>query len=120
MAFDWRDYLSLAQTLQSAPTSGVNPEAVLRSAVSRAYYAAFCHARNNARDRHGLVPRYSGDDHSLVRRHFQARRAKGVGDVLEDLRKWRNICDYADSVNNLPGILTSAINGAQKVIAILK
>jgi len=120
MAFNWADYLSLAQFLQAQSNPGVSQEAFFRCAVSRAYYAAFCHARNYARDRHGLMPRYNGDDHSLVRRHFQTRREKGVAGKLEDLRDWRNLCDYEDALPDLPHILVNALAEARKVIAILK
>lgn len=120
MAFDWADYLSLAQFLQAQSHPGVNQEAFSRCAVSRAYYAAFCHARNYARDRHGLILRYNGDDHSLVRRHFQSRREKGVASKLGDLKEWRNSCDYADAIKDLPAMLAKAISEAQKLIAMLK
>ena len=40
--FDWADYLTLAQELATRRSD----EAALRPAVSRAYYAAFCQARN--------------------------------------------------------------------------
>lgn len=120
MAFDWKEYLALAQFLQQLSATSVNQEAALRSAVSRAYFAAFGHARNYARDRHGLSLTYTGDDHSLVRRHFLSRRAKGVALKLDKLRQWRNKCDYGDSVNDLSLILASAITEAQTIIAILK
>ena len=45
MKFDWEEYFNLAQEL-----AGTNEEAKLRSAVSRAYYSAFCLARNYLRD----------------------------------------------------------------------
>jgi hypothetical protein len=67
-----------------------------------------------------LTLRYNGDDHSLVRRHFQARRARGLATKLEDLRDWRNVCDYEDNIPNLPDLLTKALADAQMVIAILK
>jgi uncharacterized protein (UPF0332 family) len=41
--FDWRDYLALAKTI----SAGNQPsEACSRSGISRAYYSAFCSARN--------------------------------------------------------------------------
>jgi uncharacterized protein (UPF0332 family) len=40
--FCWKNYLTLAQALAKT----TNDEAYLRSAISRAYYAAFCSARN--------------------------------------------------------------------------
>src|SRR5215203_353335 len=120
MAFDWAEYLRVAQFLQSQTVPALNQEALFRSGVSRTYYAAFCHARNYARDRHGLALRYTGDDHSLVKRHFQSRRERGVAIKLEDLRIWRNLCDYEDSIQDLPDLLTKSLAEAQKVIAILK
>lgn len=120
MDFDWTNYLSLARFLQTQPDANITEEAFLRCAISRAYYAAFCHARNYARDRHGLRLRYNGDDHALVRRHFQARRERSVAAKLHDLSEWRNLCDYEDAVNDLPTLLTCALAEAQKVIAILK
>lgn len=120
MSFDWADYLRLAQFLQSQSAPDVNQEAIYRCAVSRAYYAAFCHARNYARDRHGFIPRYTGDDHGVVKRHFLSRRERGVAIKLENLRNWRNLYDYADSIKDLSGILNDALTEAQKIIAILK
>lgn len=120
MNFNWDEYLDLARALAKLPNLGVSAEALLRCALSRAYYAAFCHARNYARDRHGLLPRYNGDDHSLVKNHFRTRRAQGVALKLDKLRKMRNQCDYADAVIDLPKLLPIALVEAQMVIAILK
>lgn len=92
----------------------------MRSAVSRAYYAAFCHARNHARDRHGLKLRYTGDDHLLVKQHFMTRRERGVAGKLDWLRQARNKCDYEDAVADLATLLTTALQEAELVIGILK
>ena len=120
MAFVWTENFDLAQYLSSQTDSTVSQEALMRCAVGRAYYAAFCHARNYARDRHGLAVRSNGDDHSLVRRHFYSRREKGVSLKLASLRDMRNACDYADEISDLPRMLAQALTEAQKVIAILK
>ena len=120
MAFDWAEYLKIARFLQEQSGNSLSEEAAFRCAVSRAYYAAFCHARNYARDRHGLTPRYTADDHSLVRRHFQSRKAAGIAIKLDNLRQWRNSCDYNDSVPNIALLLSSALTEAQKVFDILK
>ena len=87
MNFDWKEYLALAHFLQQHSATGLNQEAAFRSAISRAYYAAFCHARNHARDRHGLKPTYSGADHFLVKQHFSTRRERGVAIKLDWLRR---------------------------------
>lgn len=120
MAFAWAEYHSVAQFIQSQTVAGISHEALMRCAISRAYYAAFCHARNYARDRHGLMPRYNGDDHSLVRRHFRTRRERGVATKLDNLRDWRNVCDYEDNIPDLTKWLPIALAEAQMVIAILK
>ncbi len=119
MNFDWKEYLALADFLQGHSAAGLHQEASLRSAVSRAYYAAFCHARNHARDRQGLNLAYTGDDHFLVKRHFSTRRERGVALKLDRLRQWRNQCDYEDSVANLATLPASALQEARLVVAIL-
>ena len=118
--FNWADYLALARSLAQFPDLGVNDETILRCAISRAYYAAFCHARNYARDRHGLALRYNGEDHFLVKKHFTTRRAQGVALKLDQLRLMRNQCDYADAMTDLTKLLPRALAEAEMVIAILK
>jgi hypothetical protein len=119
MAFDWREYLTLSRFLQGQ-ADGLSPEAAFRCAVSRAYYAAFCHARNYARDRQGFTPTYRADDHRLVREHFKRRRTGRVASMLDDLKQWRECCDYDDIVSDISRILTSAIDNAQKILNILR
>jgi uncharacterized protein (UPF0332 family) len=46
MTFDWREYLTLAENLCTNSHTFPNQEACFRVAISRAYYAAFCTARN--------------------------------------------------------------------------
>lgn len=120
MPFDWQDYLDIAFALQQQAAAGLPREAALRSAISRAYYAAFCHARNYAHERHGLQLRYTADDHGLVKKHFMTRRARTVADRLDWLRIVRNKCDYQDALDELDSLLATALKEAQMVIAILK
>jgi len=98
MAFDWSGYVQLALFLQERADSAADPEGFLRSAISRAYYGAFCYARNYARDWLGFEPRYDGDDHGRLREHLKRRRRRGVSDKLHRLREWRNACDYQDEL----------------------
>ena len=70
MKFDWLEYFNLAKEL--AETS---KEAELRSAVSRAYYSAFCLARNYLRDiqqdpRLSRNKTYDINDHQYVAEEF--------------------------------------------------
>ena len=41
MAYNWREFLTFAENIEAAPAVPGPEEAALRSAVSRAYYAAF-------------------------------------------------------------------------------
>jgi len=115
MAFDFRDYLPLARTLDSMAT-----EAARRSAVSRAYYAAFCHARDYAARHLGFTPSYDVNDHWRLREHLRSRhetKRTGIASGLDSLRTWRNECDYDAQVSNLASQVTDAIRVAQQIIA---
>ncbi len=115
MTFDWKEYLNLAQHLQVPIGSSFTQEARFRSATSRAYYAAFCYARNFARDQHGFRPNYKSNDHWRVREHFQKRQMAEIATKLDKLRQWRNTCDYDDVVANVSHLVSSAITKAQEV-----
>jgi len=120
MAFEWREYFDLARFLARGGGSDYTHEAAHRSAVSRAYYAAFCHARNYARDRHHFFPTTTPKDHERVRTHFRKQGRADIARHLETLRQWRNRCDYNDAVFNIAGLLHSAITQAQKILDGLK
>jgi len=115
MAFDWREYLNLARYLVYGG-NGFTQETAFRCAVSRAYYAAFCYARNYARDQHGFSPTYKSEDHWHVRKHFQDRGMTKVARKLDQLRQWRNSCDYDDTIAGVSSLFTSAITRAQEVL----
>jgi len=115
MAFAWKEYLELAHFL-ALGQNGFSQEAAFRSAVSRAYYAAFCHARNYARDRHGFSLARSPQDHWRVIAHFRSRRRDDIARCLEVLRQWRNRCDYDDVVSGISHVLASILAQAQQVI----
>ena len=71
MNFDWSEYLNIARELAGQATASFSAEAKKRSAISRAYYAAFCSARNHLRDRDNdqNIP-VGGDAHGYVRKQF--------------------------------------------------
>jgi len=118
MSFDWTEFLTLAEALQSAPDSPGPPEAALRSAASRAYYAAFhCALKFACRD--GFVPTYSGDDHRKVQAHFrgykppdQTRRAIAL--QLDRLLKQRHEADYYATLKRQPASLAGQAIGMAK------
>ena len=120
--FDWRDYLALAHTLGGSHGTAASlqlSEATSRCAVSRAYYAAFCHARNYAQQHLGYVSRNTPSDHGALRQHFRLHGMNTVADSLDLLRAWRNQCDYRDSVRGFRVILRDALTEADYVVSVL-
>lgn len=122
MTFDWSEYLKLAQELAGQAVSPANEEAKLRSSVSRAYYAAFCKARNYLRDIEGHLIPATPEGHAYVRDEFKSspnRLRRKIGDDLDRLRIRRNRVDYEDSVTGLPSTATMSLKSAQYVISAL-
>lgn len=98
MPFDWKEYLALARSLENQAGIGFSVEATTRCAVSRAYYAAFCHARNHAVSKLRYVRVKGREDHRGVRDHFIKRGQNKVANKLETLDRWRGNCDYDDEM----------------------
>jgi hypothetical protein len=116
MAFDWREYLALAQWLQTNTPSGMTREGACRCGISRAYYAAFGYAIAYARDYLGFRPRDDTEDHGRLRAHLKQKRRQATSDSLDRLRGWRNDCDYFDDfTGNLEDTLIAAIREARYV-----
>ena len=90
-------------------------EAKKRSAISRAYYAAFCSARNYLRDKeHDQDIRAGGDVHGYVRKQFKTSEdevAREVGEDLARLVAKRNLVDYDDNIASL-----TTLDGATYVV----
>ncbi|MEG3894524.1 MULTISPECIES: HEPN domain-containing protein [unclassified Microcoleus] len=124
MKFDWSEYFNLAKELVET-----SEDAKLRSAVSRAYYSAFCLARNYLRDikkdpqlsgnkAHGINP------HQYVAKYFQDNQSKSqimkeIGQDLRRLRTMRNKADYEDTIFNLQREARTALKLADNIIALL-
>lgn len=114
MPFDWDQFLQTAKLLQQGS------EADKRTAVSRAYYAAFHAAKNFA-----VSKKYSstgaGSDHSGVRRHLTAMKGHHVQKsvMLGRLYSYREQCDYEPDVQNLDEKVASAIADATTITATL-
>lgn len=124
MAFNWIEYLNLARFLECHKNLNYEIEAGLRTAVSRSYYAAFCYARNYAADYQGYIKYSDAKDHQLLRDHFNEHKNTKIAIDLDQLRNWRNKCDYEDNIGNpLPHIslmAKSSIHLAQNIIDLIK
>ena len=117
MPFTWAEYLNLAADLAGLHHEQYSEEARYRTAVSRAYYAAFCHARDYAARHLGFVPTGKPEDHRKLREYLQNKGGKwiSVARYLNDLRQSRNACDYLQSVNNVVRQASLAIDQARRV-----
>lgn len=115
MAFDWREYVELSRFLLGA-SGRFSEEAAWRCAVSRAYYAAFGHARSHARAYEHFIPTQRPEDHDRLRDHLRRHGRGGLAQQLGRLRRWRNQCDYDDEVPGLRQIVTAAATTAQDMI----
>jgi len=116
MPFDWREYLELAKHLGGQASSGYSAEAAERSAVSRAYYAAFCWVRNYAEATLGFRRIGTARDHERLRDLLKSKYRLQVASNLNRLRGWRNDCDYEERVPGLGQRVKGAVSIAGKII----
>jgi hypothetical protein len=126
MSFDWKEYFTLAQFIVNQKRDDFSQETALRCAVSRSYYAAFCYARNYARDKFGYDPSYDRDDHFLLRDYFKELGEKSnnlnlleVASCLDKLRQKRNSCDYDDEIYAPTFMWEMAIGETKEVFSVL-
>lgn len=114
MPFDWTLYLGVAKALASQ----AGDEAALRSAISRAYYAAFGLAAARARTEGGAVPR-TGEAHAEVWKHFESANdqyRRKIGQDGKRLRWRRRQADYDEAVRISTGDVTDSIRRADSII----
>jgi uncharacterized protein (UPF0332 family) len=120
MPFNWKDFLILAENLQAAPDHPGPSEAALRSATSRAYYAAF-RAAVELGKKWGFMPKGSGDDHKGIRMYFLQftpadERKKTISTQLDRLYDLRRQADYESNPNKKPeNMAVYSIGMAKKV-----
>jgi uncharacterized protein (UPF0332 family) len=120
MGFDWGTYLTLAEDLKVSAANGSIQEAKLRSAVSRAYYSAFCTALNTAKrvDRY-IEPKGSRGSHLALVEHFTQHVdpvRKGIGADLDRMRKSRTKADYREGVPSLENLATKTLLLSKSVL----
>lgn len=103
--FDWAEYYTLAKELFDRPE-----ESCKRSAISRAYYAGFCTARNRLRQDGEPIPA-TGEAHAAVWNTFGESaepRRLFIAENGNRLRRLRGRADYDDHIQNLSGIARQA------------
>lgn len=123
MSFSWEDLLSLAEELAEAPSGDGLREAKHRSAISRAYYAAYHRALNYYRVKHrGLPPRASrgGGWHEALceaLRDSADAVEQEVGDLLTDLKGNRHDADYKARVLVTDLMVIASLLMAREIIS---
>jgi uncharacterized protein (UPF0332 family) len=112
-----RDFLALAQRLVSE-----SAEVSWRSAVSRAYYAAFHVARELLEDIGFVVARADRAHAYLWRRLSNCGdpKVQAAGQQLNDLRGDRNEADYNLRLSLAQTVANGQVRAAQRIIDILE
>jgi uncharacterized protein (UPF0332 family) len=116
-AFDWSQYLVLAKELGAR-----SEEAALRSAVSRAYYAAYNTAKSFC-DTAGVPIIDSGNLHRDLWTAFLKRGGRtftSVYDKGERLRRKRTRADYDSEIFGLTSMAADSIRDADAIRSFLK
>lgn len=113
-------YLELARELAEG-TLACDADAQKRSAVNRAYYAAYYSAFAFASERWRYVPQGQTGYHSELRRKFSDQRQFTIANDLRELYKWRETCDYSLSeVADLDSLVQAALGSAEQLIRRLR
>jgi hypothetical protein len=117
----WNEYVVLAGDLARHDS-----EAWRRSALSRAYYGAFNSARRWAEANVGPIEDRAA--HAQVWRIFKnpVRATEGsrriwlyIGELGDNMRRLRNLADYADDLPDLSRRANEAALGAERILALL-
>jgi uncharacterized protein (UPF0332 family) len=121
MSFDWSEFLLVAKLLNQQGENGIHAEASYRSAVSRSYYSAFCHARNFARDHLSFIPGNDFRDHHRIRDHFSRYyrnqpRFNKIHVQLQKLHQLRKECDYVNEIAHPSILARDAIRLSESII----
>jgi uncharacterized protein (UPF0332 family) len=109
--FDWADYLTFAEEIAQRPD-----EAALRSAISRAYYSAYCKARNHL-SQSGVNVRTSS--HKWLWDNFRMsddEDIRSLGLTGDRLRMARNRADYDNVFSDLNSAVLTALPRARQIV----
>lgn len=110
MSFDWSGYLECAESLARSPD-----EASKRSAVSRAYYAAFNVVRVYLR----LIPPKTGDAHRYVWEEAAKDRRREIQQIAKKgdrLKQRRRNADYDGHTTDNEWLLKDTLDQARKIL----
>lgn len=87
-----------------------------RSAVSRAYYAMFCTARDKLDEANKYNPPECGSEHQYVWASYRQEAAvRQIGVLGNRLRRYRNRADYDNLILDLPDVVETALDDAEEL-----
>src|SRR5262245_23958369 len=127
MAFDWSEYLALADWLYQNAGSPALPcasESAHRSAVSRSYYTSF-HAAMALLTRRGEYKAVAtGEDHGAVIQKFLKDTLKRapriqIGTLLQRLKQRRTLADYHATASVNDAMADASVKDAKKILQYL-
>ena len=116
--FDWNTYLQLAEDLQKQANTSRIREALLRSSTSRAFYAAFCLARNYLNNKCGVdKKKLKSQDYVIdLFKYSEDEAKKQIGMDLDRLQGYRNKADYENKVNKAEKLTKTSVLTAKDII----
>lgn len=115
--FDWKNYLTLASLMYAVSHIRIMSECLQRSSVGRAYYCVYNEWSIEAINKFGFVPKKNSKDHGRLRQVLKKKGLIMVAQELDELRKWRNECDYNDHVANVKILNKNALFKARKLLS---
>ena len=120
MSFRWNDFLELATQLSVRLPDDRLTEARFRSAISRAYYAAFCSCRQVLQQQSGTAFLHTENIHAMVRLQLKQSTDpdhQRMGALLHRLRRLRNQADYDEHVVPLESQVWESLTIARDILA---
>jgi uncharacterized protein (UPF0332 family) len=113
--FNWNEFYRLAEHLNT-DYSFDSQEAVQRTIVSRAYYAAFCMAKEMLDQKYKITIPQNAASHNYVRIEYEKQGRDDISALLRDLREYRNCCDYDKNVKDLHSLVNLSLHISEKII----
>jgi uncharacterized protein (UPF0332 family) len=123
MAFNWEEFLAVSEILTNLDQIPYL-EGRQRSAISRAYYAAYCMARDYVIAKNAHQHQLTGlSAHKVVHEFFLHRSdkiSKSIGNDLDTMFSLRKLADYEGEMNQLESRVKFCIQRARLVIRQIK
>jgi uncharacterized protein (UPF0332 family) len=113
--FNWNDFLRLALHLNT-DYSFDGQEAVQRTIVSRVYYACFGMAKEVLEHKYNIVVPQNAGSHKYVRCEYGKLGRNDIKNALNDLREYRNCCDYNKNVKDLHLFVNKSLQKSEEII----